>query len=209
MRVIVIPFLFIITCVALQAQQEPPGLQGPPGAEVVKFTWRKERIPGWENNQFGSSFETYEAIRERSVNERRIQQARNAGNKAELSRREDAAKMHEEAKLPKGAKNTERPRDGYRYKVQIHNVGAKIIKLVDWDYIFLDPNTRKEVARHQFTSNETIKTGQLKEVSVFYLAPPVKIITAEMLDKKNPPSFDERVVLIRIQYSDGSVWQHP
>jgi hypothetical protein len=93
--------------------------------------------------------------------------------------------------------------------VQIHNAGAKTIKLVDWDYIFLDPNTRKEVARHQFTSDETIKTGQIKEVNVFYLAPPVKIITAEMLDKKNAPSFDERVVLIRIQYSDGSVWQHP
>jgi hypothetical protein len=69
--------------------------------------------------------------------------------------------------------------------VQIHNAGAKTIKLVDWDYIFLDPNTRKEVARHQFTSDETIKTGQIKEVNVFYLAPPVKIITAEMLDKKN------------------------
>ena len=209
MKTTVILLLLAATSAALQAQQPAPDPQGPPDLAVVKFTWRKERIPGWENNPFGPSFETYEAMRERLINERRIQQARNAGNKAEQARREDAAKMAEDAKFPKGVQKSERPRDGYRYKVQLTNAGAKTVKTVDWDYVFLDPGTGKEVARHQFTSDETIKPGKSKEVSVFYLTPPVMTISAEMLGNKNPLPFDERVVIVRLQYSDGSVWQRP
>jgi hypothetical protein len=201
--------LVMATSVASQAQQATPNLQGPSDVAIVKFTWRKEFLPGWENNQFGHLIETHDARRERLENERRIQQARNVGNKAEVGKRENAAKMLEDAKFPKGSTNTERPRDGYRYKVQIRNTGAKTIKLIDWDYIFLDPNTLKEVARHQFTSDDTIKSMKSKEISVFYLNPPVKTVSAEMLSNKNIANFKEQVVLIRIQYSDGSVWHHP
>jgi hypothetical protein len=201
--------LVMATSVASQAQQATPNLQGPSDVAIVKFTWRKEFLPGWENNQFGHLIETHDARRERLENERRIQQARNVGNKAEVGKRENAAKMLEDAKFPKGSTNTERPRDGYRYKVQIRNTGAKTIKLIDWDYIFLDPNTLKEVARHQFTSDDTIKPMKSKEISVFYLNPPVKTVSAEMLSNKNIANFKEQVVLIRIQYSDGSVWHHP
>jgi hypothetical protein len=209
MRAIVILLLATVTSAALRAQQPPtPDPQGPPDVAVVKFTWRKERIPGWENSQFGPSFETYDAMRERVENERRIQQARNAGNKAEVSRRESAAKMQEEAKFSKGAKVTERPRDGYRYKVQIRNDGAKTIKLVDWDYVFFDPNTRQEVARHQFTSEEKVRPGAVKNLDVFILAPPVRTVNARGSQQEDSP-FIERVLLVRVVYSDGSVWQQP
>ena len=209
MKAIIMLLLVTVTSVATQAQQVSSDLQGPSDVAIVKFAWRKELLPGWENNQFGHSIETYDARRERLENERRIQQARNVGNKAELGKRESAAKMLEDAKFPKGSKNTERPRDGYRYGVQIRNTGAKLIKLVDWDYIFLDPNTLKEVARHQFTSDDTIKPGKSKEISVFYLHPPVKTVSIKMLSKKNMANFKEQVVLMRIQYSDGSIWQRP
>jgi hypothetical protein len=195
--------------VASQAQQATLDLQGPSDVAIVKFTWGKEFLPGWENNQFGHLIETPDARRERIDNERRIQQARNVGNKAELGKRENAAKMLEDAKFPKDSKNTERPRDGYRYEVEIRNTGAKTIKLIEWDYIFLDPEMLKEVARHQFTSDDTVKPGKSKKISVFYLHPPVKTVSVKMLSKKNMAKFKEQVVLMRIQYSDGSVWQRP
>jgi hypothetical protein len=198
--------LVMATAVASQAQQATPDLQGPSDVAIVKFTWGKEFLPGWENNQFGHLTETPDARRDRLENERRIQQARNIGNKAELGKRENAAKMLEDAKL---SKNAERPRDGYRYEVEIRNTGAKTIKLIDWDYIFLDPDTLKEVARHQFTSDDTVKPGKSKKISVFYLHPPVKTVSVKMLSKKNMAKFKEQVVLMRIQYSDGSVWQRP
>jgi len=213
MKATLILLLLTFTSAALQAQEATPGPQTttpPSEVAVVKFSWRKERIPGWENNRLGPSFETYEAMRERVMNERRIQQARNSGNKGEAGRREDAAKMAEDARYSKDKKqDTERPRDGYRYKVQLRNDGAKTIKTIDWDYVFLDPDTRQEVARHQFTSDETIKPGQSKELVVFYLTPPVNTVSAKQLGQKNPLPYQEQVLLTRIQFSDGSIWQRP
>lgn len=212
MRATVFLLLFTVMSVALQAQESPPRqsptpTQTPPhGVAIVKFSWRKERIPGWENNRFGPVAENYEAMRERVINERRIQQARNAGNKAEVSRRETNAKMHDDANYQKEAKPQERPRDGYRYKVQIRNDGDKTIKLIDWDYVFVDPQTQKEVARHLFTSEEKLKPGAMKELGVFILAPPTPTIRAHEAQKGAFP-FTEQVVLARVVYSDGTVWE--
>ncbi|CAN5684695.1 hypothetical protein BH18ACI4_BH18ACI4_20070 [soil metagenome] len=204
--------VFLLLMTMLPEAQQPRQLSGaqvPADAAVGTFSWRKERLPGWEKESVGSSLETYDLMRARVDNERRIQQARNAGNKAELVRRESAAKMLENANLAKDSQRAQRPRDGYRYKVLLTNTGSKTISLVDWDYVFLDPITHEMVARHQFTSQETIKPGKSKEVSVLYLVPPVKTVSAGILTKKEPMPFTEQVVIARIQYSDGSVWPHP
>jgi hypothetical protein len=201
-------FLVLISMLVI-AQQPQQTTSQPADAAVGTFSWSKERLPGWEKETAGSSVETYDVMRARLENERRIQQARNSGNKAELSRRESAAKMLEDAGLAKESKKAQRPRDGYRYKVLLTNTGSKTIKLVDWDYVFLNPTTGEEVARHQFTSQETIKPGKRKEVSVLYLTPPVKTVSAGILTKKEPMPFTELVVIARIEFSDGSVWQHP
>lgn len=204
--------VFLLLFLVLPAVQQPrqlPGSHGPADASVGAFSWRKERLPGWERESAGSSVETYDVMRARVDNERRIQQARNAGNKAELGKRESAAKMLEDASVPKDSQRTPRPRDGYRYKVLLTNTGSKTIRIVDWDYIFLDPDTGEQVARHQFTSQETFKPGKSKEVSVLYLIPPVKTVSAGMLSKKDPMPFTEQVVIARIQFSDGSSWQRP
>src|SRR5215213_2283736 len=208
MRATVILLLVTLTSVALQAQQAASVPEGPPGVAVVKFTWRKERIPGWENNRIGSPPENYDAMRDRIDNERRIQQARNTGNKAEVARRESAAKLVEDAKHPKDSPKTERPRDGYRYKVRVRNDGAKAIKLVDWDYVFLDPDTRKEVGRQLFTSEEKVRPGDARDLEVFILSPPVRTASAQGKQKETTP-FIEHVILTRVVYADGSVWQQP
>lgn len=204
--------LLISTAPAVLKAQQPPAARESEDVSVVRFSWRKERLPGWENNPFGPSFETYDAMRARQDNERRLQQARNAGNKAEVARRERDAKVIEDASAPKDSQKTERPRDGYRYKILVRNNGAKTIKLIDWDYVFLDPETQAEVERHLFTSEEKIRPGKEKELSVLTLAAPTKIVKSNALNKgyKDKPSpFVERIVLARIEYEDGSVWQRP
>lgn len=85
----------------------------------------------------------------------------------------------------------------------------KVIKSIDWDYLFLDPVTQQELARHQFTSAETIKAGKSKEISVLYLIPPVKTVDVRSLRQKEAASVTEQVVVARVQFSDGNVWQHP
>jgi hypothetical protein len=174
------------------------------GIEVLQWSWTKERIR--QRPSMLSLASPDELIRQ-SQREAQLAAARNAARKGEAGKIETQILNHEDAKAK--ASQTSPPEDGYRYQVKLRNNGGKAIKSIDWDYLFIDPTNQSEVARHQFTSDETIKPGKSKEVSVLYLTPPVKTISAKMLGKKNPLPFDERVVIVRIQYSDGSVWQRP
>ncbi len=172
--------------------------------EVLSFSWTKERIRQRPSMLPLASSE--ELIRQ-SRSEAQLAAARNAANRGAEGRTQTQIKNHEDATAK--ARQTNAPEDGYRYTVKVRNDGQKTIKSVDWDYLFIDPSDGREVARHQFTSDETVKPGKTKELAVLYLTPPVKTISAKVLSKKEPMPFQERVILARILYTDGSIWQHP
>ncbi len=133
--------------------------------------------------------------------------ASSAAVRGKVAKLETQISNHQKATAQ--ASQTELPRDGYRYKLTLQNDSVKTIKSIDWDYLFLEPITQQELAHHQFTSDETIKPGKRKEVSVLYLIPPLKTISVQTLNKKDPARISEQVVVVHIQYSDGSFWQHP
>lgn len=174
------------------------------GLVVLKFSWSKERI---RPRASVSPLASQDELVQQSRRERDLAAARNAADIGRANVIETQIIRDNEAKAK--ARQTAQPRDGYKYNATLRNEGVKTIKSIDWDYIFIDPITQQEVARHQFTSDETIKPGKSKEVSVLYLIPPVKTVSAGMLAKKNPTPFMEHVVVARIQYSNGSVWQRP
>jgi hypothetical protein len=172
--------------------------------EILNFSWTKERIR--ERPSMLPLASSGELIRQ-SRNEAQLAAARNSARIGEASKLETQITNDEQAKAKAG--QTDPPNDGYKYIVKLRNNGNKVIKSIDWDYLFLDPDTGATVSRHEFTSDDTIKPGKSKEISVLYLIPPVKTVSAKMLSKKNSAKFKEQVVLMRIQFSDGSVWQHP
>jgi hypothetical protein len=172
--------------------------------EILKCSWTKERIR--QRPSMLPLASSGELIRQ-SRSEAQLAAARNSANKGAASKLETQIINDEQATAK--ARQTAPPDDGYRYAVKLRNNGNKVIKSIDWDYLFLDPDTSLVVSRHQFTSDDTIKPGKSKEISVIYLNPPVKTVSAKMLNKKNSANYKEQVVLVRIQYSDGSVWQHP
>ena len=153
------------------------------------------------------SLASQDELVQQSQREQQLAAAKNVGDRGKVSKLETQISNHQKATAQ--ASQTELPRDGYRYKLTLQNDSVKTIKSIDWDYLFLDPITQQELAHHQFTSDETIKPGKRKEVSVLYLIPPTKTITVQTLNKKDPARVSEQVVVVRIQYSDGSFWQHP
>lgn len=171
---------------------------------VIKFSWEKERI---RPRPSMATLASQDELIQQSRREQQLAAARNAQQKGTSSRLETQNVNHQDAKIK--AQQTELPRDGYRYKVSLRNEGVKTVKSIDWDYYFVDPNTHQELARHQFTSDETIKPGKSKEVSVLYLKPPVKTLGAQSLGKKETSLLTAQVVIVRLQFSDGSVWQRP
>ena len=95
------------------------------------------------------------------------------------------------------------------YKVTVKNSGNKAIKSVDWDYIFLDRSTQTEIGRQQFTSDEKISPGKTKDLIVTISKPPTKTISLTALNKNETESLDGQVILVRIDYADGTSWQRP
>jgi hypothetical protein len=89
----------------------------------------------------------------------------------------------------------------------VKNVSTKQITEIDWDYVFLDAVSGEELDRRQFTSVQNIGPGKQKELVFQLQTPPTRRISVQALDKKERVGLDERILIVRIKYADGSVWQ--
>ena len=173
------------------------------GVSVIKCSWEKERI---RPRPSLSSLASQDELIQQSQRQQQLAAAKSSGDRGKVAKLESQITNHQKATAQ--ASQSELPRDGYRYKATLRNDGTKTIKSIDWDYLFVDAGSQQEISRHQFTSDDTIKPGKSKELSVLYLTPPVKLINARTLSRKDLP-YTEQVVVARIEYSDGSIWPHP
>src|SRR5215207_3615962 len=126
--------LLIALAATVSNAQSVSILSDPPGAEVTRFSWSKERI-GWERDPFGGPIENFDEVRARTRNEKRIEDAKR-GNSSEVDKIKREAKA-DAANIAAKHKDT-RARYVFVYKVTVKNSGDKTIKSIDWDYIFLD-----------------------------------------------------------------------
>lgn len=168
---------------------------------VLKCGWQKERI---RPRASSVGYASQDELVLQSQRQQQLAAARNSRNVGQEVRLETQITNHEKAKVE--ATQTDLPRDGYRYKVTLRNDGTKSTISIDWDYLFIDPATQQVIGRHQFTSDESIKPRKNKEISVLYLSTPIKTINAKTLSEKRA-SLIEQVVIMRVQFSDGTVWQ--
>ncbi len=94
----------------------------------------------------------------------------------------------------------------YKFTAQVKNTGGKTITSVQWAYFFVPSNQREGFA-YVFTTRINILPG--KEKNLRDQVPSV-VIPA---NKNKAPSaqtralFKERVVILRLDYADGSSWQ--
>lgn len=205
MRVVMLLAVFAVSSLTVAGQAPSTTQASPPAAApatVVKQSWAKERI-GWESDPFAGPVESFEDFRRRTVDMRRIERARGAGNIGE------AAKVEQEMRAERVIKASQPPKPAryvFSYKITIQNNSEKTIKEFDWDYVFFDAVTGAEVGRRQFTGVEKINPGKSKELIFQVASPPTKTISVHALDKNERRGLTESVVLIRITYADGSVW---
>ena len=93
------------------------------------------------------------------------------------------------------------------YQVRIRNSGQKAIKGIVWDYVFTEPNSENELARHTFSNDIKLLPGKTKSVTATSVKPPTRVISVRMLFSGDDGSYGEHVEVKRILYADGSVWQ--
>lgn len=206
MRIAVVLLSFIfVTQVA--AQTPTTTTQGSSEVELVKFSWSKERL-NWERNPFGGPNENFHQMQFRSRSEKRVSDAKRAGNSAEISKLEKDAKADAAIVAAENAPSKP-PRYYFFYRASMRNTSPKAITEIDWDYVFFDEGTGDELDRRQFTSVQNIGPGKQKELTFTLTTPPTRRVSVHSLDKKERSGIAERVVIVRVKYADGSVWQLP
>ena len=96
-------------------------------------------------------------------------------------------------------------RDGFAYRVKVKNSAAKIVEIVFWEYRFYEPANPNLVSRRQFLCGVNIKPDKDKELVGFSSLGPSGVVSVSTLANKS--QFKEDVLINRVEYADGSIWQ--
>ena len=185
--------LLILLAMSIICAQEPSGV------EVVKSSWSKVRI-GWERDPFGGPLENFDEMRSRARNERRV-----ATGGGERARREAKA----DEKNLAAQRDKKPPQYYFIYKTKIKNTHTAAITQLDWDHVFFERGTENEIGRQQFTSDEQVGPGKTKELVVTVTSPPARTVSVTTLSLEERDRLSEKIILVRVQYADGHVWQAP
>ena len=97
--------------------------------------------------------------------------------------------------------------DGYAYKIKVQNPGPKAIEIVFWEYQFQDSADAALFARRQFLCGVNIAASKSKDLEGFSLSGPSEVVNVKTLANKSDNAFKERVIINRVEYADGSIWQ--
>lgn len=97
--------------------------------------------------------------------------------------------------------------EGYEYRVKFRNSGGKAVEVLFWEYRFTETANPSNVARRQFLCGVGIKPGKDKEVISFSVSGPSNVVSAGSLATEAGPSYNEKVVVNRVEYADGTIWQ--
>ena len=98
-----------------------------------------------------------------------------------------------------------KPMDGFAYRIKVENTIKKVVEVVFWEYQFQDPANPELLARRQFLCGVDIQAGKTKELEGFSLSGPSDVVDVKTLNSGG--AFKENVVINRIEYSDGTIWQ--
>lgn len=117
------------------------------------------------------------------------------GRSAEMER------MVQESRTPPGELS------GFTFFVKLHNDSSKAIEIVFWEYQFTETANLTNVARRQFLCGVSIRAGKDKDLEGFSLSGPSDVVSVSTLADKSLQDFQDRVMINRVEYSDGSIWQ--
>jgi len=102
---------------------------------------------------------------------------------------------------------TAKPADGFVYRAKVHNGSTKEVETVFWEYQSIDPTNTTPTSRRQFLCLVLIKPDKEKDLEAFSVSGPSDVVSVEMLSTKSGNTLQEKAVINRVEYTDGSIWQ--
>ncbi|MET0645021.1 MAG: hypothetical protein ABW208_00285 [Pyrinomonadaceae bacterium] len=189
-------FLFLLGAAATPAQTPTVTPAAPPDLVVLKLKWQTyARNPALDQDPFSANDEFVDAQRAQKINDLQ-NKIRGRGAEA-LEPPPPRVKKNAGEPPPPGVVTT------YVYRAKVKNTGAKTIRVIDWGYTFLDPETQQELGRHLYSTKVKIRPGQDNELVGRSAKPQTSTINVKNAGKE----LGEQVVIYRVEYDDGTVWQ--
>jgi hypothetical protein len=111
-------------------------------------------------------------------------------------------KVVQESRTP-GAKTI----DGFEHRIKVRNTGTKVVEILFWEYQLIESLNQENVTRRQFICGVQMKPKKETEILAFSTSSPGAVISIDTLAKNPDKPFEERVVINRVEYQDGSIWQ--
>lgn len=192
-------FLFLLGAASATAQTPAAATTAaPPDLIVLQKKWQAHaRNPALDQDSFDANDDFSDAQRAQKINDL---QNKIRGRGAEgLEPPPPRTKRNDAPPPPPGVVMT------YVYRAKVKNTGAKTIRAIDWGYIFLDPATQQELGRHLYSTKVKIRPGQDNEMVGRSTKPQTSTVNVKNAGKE----LSEQVVIYRVEYDDGSVWQPP
>ncbi len=188
---------FLVMLLAAPAVYAQTPIEPAPSLEVLDVKWtRVERNPRLDEDPF--------AIIERQRSLQKAQEEALRDNDALRKADLPLVRVPTSASPPSRKDSGPRtPRVTYVYRVTVRNTGTKAIRKLDWYYESYDATTKQFVGRRDYQTRTKILPGQTKKLTAQSASPPVYTVNAAQTDSDQPAN---RVVIHRIEYSDGSIW---
>ena len=190
--------LLLSACVAAQGQFATPNVGG---LVVLNKRWDYEvRNPSLDQDPVQETADRAEAERQRLDIERRNEMLRARGMPT----------IPVPPPLPPPRTDTLAPKPGptitYIYRLGLRNNGSKEVRALTWEYAFFEADSGKEVGRRRFISRQAIRPGRTVNLTLRSPAPPTGTVTADKSGKNKPGKFKEQIVILSVEYADGSQW---
>lgn len=170
-----------------------------PDLTVSKKNWRKEiHHPALTSDPFRANDEQAEL--------QRVQKDNSIRNSVRV--REGNTPLPAVRNTKPMPTESDGPQVWFVYRVTVKNSGTKTIAALEWDYLFFDSEKAERVGQHSFRHRIKIRTGKTTELIGHSTKPPSSVIDATRA-KNGDTHLSEEVIIRRIEYEDGSVWQRP
>lgn len=113
------------------------------------------------------------------------------------------------ASLDRIAEESSEPRrvDGFTYAVRFKNLDTRPAQTIFWEYQFTETAAPQNISRRRFVCGVKIKPDKDKLVEIFSTIGPGTVVNLKNLSRGSAQQFDASVVIDRIEFDDGSVWQ--
>ena len=89
----------------------------------------------------------------------------------------------------------------------MRNGGKNTIEILFWEYQFKELANPANIVSRQFLCGVNIKPGKEEELRVFSALSPSTVISVDSLGSKSENLFEEKILINRVEYADGSIWQ--